>query len=65
MLPKARVPFTSITEPVAVTTDQYFKIWQAYSDLVGDIATGIIRLATIFETAHDPLPVMAPIMLVV
>jgi len=56
---KARVPLTIITEPVAVTTAQYFRIWQAYSDLVGDTAIGIIKLATAFETAHYPPPVLA------
>lgn len=56
---KARLPLTIITGAVAVTADQYFRIWQAYSDLVGDIAIGIINLATAFETAHYPPPVLA------
>jgi hypothetical protein len=55
---KARLPLTIITEPV-VTTDQYFAIWQAYSDLIDDIAKGIIKLTTVFETAHYPPTVLA------
>lgn len=54
---KARLPLTIITEPV-VTTAQYFAIWQAYSDLLDDIAKGIIKLTTIFETAHYPPTVL-------
>ncbi|WP_248929261.1 helix-turn-helix transcriptional regulator [Paenibacillus hamazuiensis] len=55
---KARLPLTIITEP-AVTTAQYFAIWQAYSDLVGDTAEGIVKLATAFETAKYPPTVLA------
>ncbi|MFO1446033.1 helix-turn-helix domain-containing protein [Bacillus sp. Bva_UNVM-123] len=55
---KARLPLTIITEPV-VTIAQYFAIWQAYSDLIDDIAKGIIKLTTIFETAHYPPTVLA------
>lgn len=55
---KARLPITIITEPV-VTTAQYFAIWQAYSDLIGDTAQGIIKLATVFDTAKYPPTVLA------
>ncbi|MFX3632371.1 MAG: helix-turn-helix domain-containing protein [Candidatus Pristimantibacillus sp.] len=55
---KARLPLTIITEPV-VTTAQYFAIWQAYSDLIGDTSQGIIQLATVFETAKYPPTVLA------
>lgn len=55
----ARLPLTMISEPAEVTTDQYFRIWQAYSDLVGDIASAIIKLATAFETAQYPPAVLA------
>lgn len=55
---KARLPITIITEPV-VTTAQYFAIWQAYSDLIGDTAQGIIRLVTVFDTAKYPPTVLA------
>ncbi|CAM3828945.1 AraC family transcriptional regulator [Aeromicrobium ponti] len=55
---KARMPLTIINEQV-VTTAQYFAIWQAYSDLVDDIAKGIIKLITVFETAHYPPTVLA------
>ncbi|MFE6073953.1 AraC family transcriptional regulator ligand-binding domain-containing protein [Paenibacillus sp. NPDC057886] len=55
---RAQLPLTIITEP-AVTTAQYFAIWQAYSDLVGDTAEGIIKLATVFETGKYPPSVLA------
>lgn len=55
---KAQLPLTIITDPV-VTTDQYFAIWQAYSDLIDDTAKGIIELTTVFETAHYPPAVLA------
>ncbi|WP_313804638.1 helix-turn-helix domain-containing protein [Cytobacillus sp.] len=55
---KARLPLTIITEP-AVSTSQYFAIWEAYSDLIDDIAKGIIKLTTVFETAHYPPSVLA------
>lgn len=54
---KARLPLTIITEPV-VTTAQYFAIWQAYSDLIGDTAKAIIKLATVFDTAKYPPTVL-------
>ncbi|TQK45686.1 AraC family transcriptional regulator [Brevibacillus sp. AG162] len=56
---KARVPLAILTEPAVVTTAQYFRIWQAYSDLVGDSAIGIIKLSTTFETAQYPPAVLA------
>ncbi|UPK46870.1 AraC family transcriptional regulator [Paenibacillus pabuli] len=55
---KAQLPLTIINEP-AVTTAQYFAIWQAYSDLVGDTAEAIIKLATVFETGKYPPSVLA------
>ncbi|MEI3605421.1 helix-turn-helix domain-containing protein [Pseudogracilibacillus sp. SE30717A] len=55
---KAQLPLTIITDPV-VTNDQYFAIWEAYSDLIDDIAKGIIKLTTVFETAHYPPAVLA------
>jgi AraC-like DNA-binding protein len=56
---KAQLPLSIITEPIPVTTAQYFKVWQAYSDLVGDIATGVINLVTAFETTQYPPTVLA------
>lgn len=56
---KASLPLTILTEPAVVTTAQYFTIWQAYSDLVGDIATAIVTLSTNFETAQYPPTVLA------
>lgn len=55
---KAQLPLTVITES-RVTTAEYFAIWQAFSDLIVDIATGIIGLATTFETAQYPPSVLA------
>ncbi|MBD2872379.1 AraC family transcriptional regulator [Paenibacillus arenilitoris] len=55
---KARLPLAVVAEP-AVTAAQYFAIWQAYSDLAGDMAEGIIKLATAFETAKYPPTVLA------
>lgn len=55
---KARLPLTIITEQV-VTTTEYFAIWQAYSDLIGDASKGIIKLATVFETAKYPPTILA------
>ncbi|MBY0215011.1 AraC family transcriptional regulator [Paenibacillus illinoisensis] len=55
---RAQLPLTKITNTI-VNTDEYFAIWQAYSDLIGDTAEGIIKLATAYETAHYPPSVLA------
>ncbi|MES1043829.1 AraC family transcriptional regulator [Bacillus obstructivus] len=55
---KASLPLTIINKPV-VSTTQYFAIWRAYSDLIGDTAKGIIMLPTVFETAQYPPAVLA------
>ncbi len=55
----AGLPLTVITDPI-VTSAQYFAIWHAYSDLMGDTAKGIVELATVFETAQYPPTVLAP-----
>ncbi|WP_077706686.1 AraC family transcriptional regulator [Virgibacillus dokdonensis] len=55
---KAQLPISIVSDPV-VTTAQYFAIWQAYSDLIDNTATGIIKLATSFETNHFPPTVLA------
>ncbi|WP_019640448.1 helix-turn-helix transcriptional regulator [Paenibacillus fonticola] len=55
---KTQLPLSIITEP-EVTGAQYFAIWQAYSDLIGDTAKGITKLATAFETAKYPPTVLA------
>ncbi|WP_458461631.1 helix-turn-helix domain-containing protein [Paenibacillus sp.] len=54
----AQLRFEAINEPV-VTQSQYFAIWQAYSDLIGDTAEGIIKLATGYEISKYPPPVLA------
>ena len=56
---KAHLPPTILAESAAVTTAHYFRIWQAYSDLVGDTAIGIIKLAAAFETTQYPPTVLA------
>ena len=53
---KAGLPLTIINESY-VTTSQYFAIWDAYSDMVDDIADGIIKMVNAFETAHYPAAV--------
>ncbi|MGY4688833.1 helix-turn-helix domain-containing protein [Salibacterium sp. K-3] len=55
---KAGLPLTIINEPI-VTASQYFSIWQAFSDIIGDTAKGIIKLTTGFETVHFPPTVLA------
>lgn len=55
---QARLPLTVITEPL-VTTAQYYSIWQAYAELVGDIAAGIVELASTYETAQYPPDALA------
>ncbi|KAA8787732.1 AraC family transcriptional regulator [Paenibacillus amylolyticus] len=55
---KAGLPLTIISE-TTVNTAQYYAIWQAYSDLTGDIAQGIIKLATVYEVTKYPPPILA------
>lgn len=55
---KSGLPLTIISEPV-VNISQYYSIWQAYSDLVGDIAEGMIKLATIYEVTKYPPTILA------
>ena len=55
---RARLPLAIVNES-AVTTAQYFAIWQAYADLIGDTAKGIVQLVSVFETAKYPPSVLA------
>ncbi|RUS46972.1 AraC family transcriptional regulator [Cohnella sp. AR92] len=55
---QAKLPLSVIHEPV-VSTEQYYAIWQAYSDLIGEAAKGIVKLATAFETALYPPAALA------
>ncbi|CAG7638193.1 hypothetical protein PAESOLCIP111_03922 [Paenibacillus solanacearum] len=55
---QAQLPLHIMTEP-AVEIDHYFKIWKAYSELVGDTAIAILQLATVFETAQYPPTALA------
>lgn len=56
---QAKLPLT-IRNAAVVTTDQYFSLWEAYSDLVGDTAKAIVQLATGFETNKYPPTVLVP-----
>ncbi|WP_342591561.1 AraC family transcriptional regulator ligand-binding domain-containing protein [Paenibacillus shirakamiensis] len=55
---RARLPLTVINEPL-VTNAQYYSIWQAFSEQVGDTAMGIVKLATAYETAQYPPAALA------
>ncbi|MBB6692809.1 AraC family transcriptional regulator ligand-binding domain-containing protein [Cohnella xylanilytica] len=52
-------PASGSDAAIEVTVDQYYAVWQAYSDLVGDAAQAVIQLATVFETAQYPPTVLA------
>jgi AraC-type DNA-binding domain-containing proteins len=55
---RVQLPLSVIMER-EITSAQYFAIWQAYSDLIGDTATGIVQLATAFDTNKYPPDVLA------
>lgn len=50
---KTKMPLTVITEQV-VTVDQYYALWQAYSDIIGDMEVEMLQLPTVFETTQYP-----------
>ncbi|MCZ8518434.1 MULTISPECIES: helix-turn-helix transcriptional regulator [Paenibacillus] len=54
----AKLPLTVIHETF-VSTTHYYAIWQAYSELVGDPAVGLVKLATAFHTAKYPPAALA------
>ncbi|MCM3628391.1 AraC family transcriptional regulator [Paenibacillus glycanilyticus] len=56
---QAQLPTAIIEEPEGVATAQYYAIWQAYSELVGDISQAIIKLSTVFDTALYPPSMLA------
>ncbi|WP_168123655.1 AraC family transcriptional regulator [Paenibacillus sp. HB172176] len=55
---QACLPLTVVNESL-VTTAHYYAIWQAFSELVGDTAAGIVKLATAYETAQYPPDALA------
>lgn len=55
---KAGLPLSVINESF-VTVEQYYALWQAYSDIIGDIEFGMLQLPTVFETAQYPPSVLA------
>lgn len=57
---RAQLPLSILTEPIEVTTAQYFAIWQAVSELIGDPASGTIKLMTTSVPAQWPPSVLAP-----
>ncbi|CAM3400445.1 AraC family transcriptional regulator [Paenibacillus lupini] len=59
IMSQAQLPLHIIEDAEGVTNEQYFAIWQAYSDLVGDITLAIIKLSTAFDTAHYPPSMLA------
>lgn len=60
VLCKAGLPLTIPTQSTFVTTAQYFALWQAYSEMVDDLAFYIIQFITNFETSQLPLSALAP-----
>ncbi|SDM18470.1 AraC family transcriptional regulator [Sediminibacillus halophilus] len=57
LVQKAKMQLTVITEPI-VTVEQYYALWQAYSDTIDDMEAGMLQLPTVFETTHYPPPVL-------
>ncbi|VVM32421.1 AraC family transcriptional regulator [Terribacillus sp. AE2B 122] len=55
---KAKMPLTVITES-EVTTEQYIRIWQAFSNIIDNTGAGMLMLPTAIETAQYPSPVLA------
>ncbi|MBB6734530.1 helix-turn-helix transcriptional regulator [Cohnella zeiphila] len=55
---QARLPLTVIQEP-ALAAAPYFAIWQAYSELMGDAAAGIVKLVSAFASAQYPPAALA------
>lgn len=54
----ARLPIAVLTDQVAVTTNQYFALWQAMTDVTEDGAIGI-KLATALPTGRMPPSLLA------
>lgn len=54
----ARLPLAVLTEPVALTTRQYFALWQAMHELTGDAAIGL-QLAAALPTGQLPPSLLA------
>jgi AraC-like DNA-binding protein len=57
---KAQLPLTITTESVEVTTAEYFAIWSAVSEIMGDAAVGSIKFITELNTAQLPPSALAP-----
>ncbi|WP_201005444.1 AraC family transcriptional regulator [Paenibacillus glycanilyticus] len=56
---KAQLTLDQIEKPEGVTPTQYFAIWQAYSELVGDISKAVVKLSTAYETTQYPPSMLA------
>lgn len=58
LLRLARLPLAVFTDPVALTTRQYFALWQAMHELTGDAAIGL-QLAAALPTGQLPPSLLA------
>ncbi|NIK71763.1 AraC family transcriptional regulator [Paenibacillus sp. BK720] len=56
---KAQLMPAQIERPEGVTITEYFAIWQAYSELVGDISEAVVKLSTAFDTTQYPPSMLA------
>lgn len=59
LLHKARVPIDSLAEPVVLNTAQYFAVWQTFSELIDEPATGIFNFMKSVNTAQLAPSVLA------
>lgn len=58
LIRQARLPMAVLTDQVAVTTRQYFALWQAMQELTGNAAIGI-KLATVLPAGRLPPSLLA------
>ncbi|TCM96413.1 AraC-like DNA-binding protein [Paenibacillus sp. BK033] len=56
---KSQLTLAQIEMPGGVTEKQYFAIWQAYSELVGDIFEAVVKLSTAYDTTQYPPSMLA------
>ncbi|ACT01717.1 helix-turn-helix transcriptional regulator [Paenibacillus sp. JDR-2] len=56
---KSQLTLAQIERPEGVATTQYFAIWQAYSELVGDISKAVVKLSTAYDTTQYPPSMLA------
>ncbi|WP_336785730.1 AraC family transcriptional regulator [Paenibacillus sp. MMO-177] len=56
---KSQMNLAEIERPEGVTTSQYFTIWQAYSELVGNISEAVVKLSTAYDPRQYPPSMLA------